>query len=86
MKNLTIFFRYTDLKRFNIAHVKCHYDEKVKDKSNVPTNLENTFRIVLPPPNVTGNLHIGHALTVAIEDAFCRHQLYLGKNVKFLNV
>ncbi|TVU34254.1 hypothetical protein EJB05_16085 [Eragrostis curvula] len=30
------------------------------------------FVIVLPPPNVTGALHIGHALTVAIEDAMIR--------------
>lgn len=26
----------------------------------------------IPPPNVTGSLHIGHALTVAIQDALVR--------------
>lgn len=30
------------------------------------------YSIVLPPPNVTGNLHIGHALTVTIEDILVR--------------
>ncbi|CDJ54055.1 hypothetical protein, conserved [Eimeria brunetti] len=30
------------------------------------------FVMVIPPPNVTGSLHIGHALTVAIEDALAR--------------
>ena len=30
------------------------------------------FIMVIPPPNVTGSLHIGHALTVAIEDALAR--------------
>ena len=30
------------------------------------------FIMVIPPPNVTGCLHIGHALTVAIEDALAR--------------
>lgn len=30
------------------------------------------FTIVIPPPNVTGSLHIGHALTCAIEDAIVR--------------
>jgi valyl-tRNA synthetase len=30
------------------------------------------FSIVLPPPNVTGRLHMGHALTATIEDAFVR--------------
>lgn len=28
--------------------------------------------MVIPPPNVTGNLHLGHALTNAIEDAVIR--------------
>ena len=31
-----------------------------------------TFSIILPPPNVTGHLHLGHALTVAVEDALVR--------------
>lgn len=30
------------------------------------------FSMVLPPPNVTGKLHLGHALTLAIQDAICR--------------
>ena len=30
------------------------------------------FTIILPPPNVTGVLHIGHALTAAVEDALIR--------------
>ena len=32
------------------------------------------FSMVLPPPNITGNLHIGHALTIAVEDAIIRYQ------------
>jgi valyl-tRNA synthetase len=30
------------------------------------------FSMVLPPPNVTGALHIGHALTVAVQDSLVR--------------
>src|SRR5215212_2001186 len=30
------------------------------------------FVMTMPPPNVTGELHIGHALTIAIEDALVR--------------
>jgi valyl-tRNA synthetase len=30
------------------------------------------FSISLPPPNVTGSLHCGHALTIALEDAMVR--------------
>ena len=33
---------------------------------------DNRFVIVIPPPNVTGSLHLGHALTAAIEDALTR--------------
>jgi hypothetical protein len=33
----------------------------------LPANSEKKSFQVLPPPNVTGALHIGHALTVAIE-------------------
>ncbi|KIH62820.1 valine--tRNA ligase [Ancylostoma duodenale] len=36
------------------------------------------FRMVLPPPNVTGKLHLGHALTVTIEDTLCRHHRIKG--------
>ncbi len=36
------------------------------------------FSMVIPPPNVTGNLHIGHALTVAVEDALVRRHRQLG--------
>jgi len=30
------------------------------------------FTIIMPPPNVTGALHVGHALTTTIEDVLCR--------------
>ena len=30
------------------------------------------FTIIMPPPNVTGELHMGHALTAAVEDAMIR--------------
>ena len=33
---------------------------------------EGLFYIPFPPPNVTGSLHIGHALTVAIQDSLTR--------------
>ena len=36
------------------------------------TQDKDNFVIPLPPPNVTGSLHIGHALTVAIQDTLVR--------------
>lgn len=39
---------------------------------------EETFSIVMPPPNANGNLHIGHGLTVALEDALTRYHRLKG--------
>jgi tRNA synthetases class I (I, L, M and V) len=33
---------------------------------------EEKFVMVIPPPNVTGSLHLGHALTAAVEDTLTR--------------
>ncbi|KAK2080454.1 hypothetical protein QBZ16_000307 [Prototheca wickerhamii] len=40
-----------------------------------------TFSMVIPPPNVTGSLHIGHALTLSIQDMLCRWRRMRGFNV-----
>src|SRR5262245_19537676 len=45
-------------------------------KANLPS-----FSIVIPPPNVTGNLHIGHALNNTLQDALARYERMRGKNV-----
>ncbi|PFH31202.1 valyl-tRNA synthetase [Besnoitia besnoiti] len=45
------------------------------------TKQENKFVMVIPPPNVTGSLHIGHTLTVAIEDSLARWHRMNGKIV-----
>ena len=34
---------------------------------------QKTFSIVMPPPNANGNLHIGHGLTIALEDSLTRY-------------
>ena len=38
-----------------------------------PSTTGKTFYIPIPPPNVTGNLHIGHALTLTLEDIMVRY-------------
>lgn len=42
------------------------------DKLKLPKNAK-PFSIVLPPPNVTGELHMGHAAMLAIEDIMVRY-------------
>jgi valyl-tRNA synthetase len=50
-----------------------------KDKSTKPP-----YAIILPPPNVTGQLHIGHALNHTIQDVLCRWRRMSGYNVNWL--
>ncbi len=40
-----------------------------------------TFCIVIPPPNVTGSLHIGHALNNTLQDILIRFERLRGKSV-----
>ena len=42
------------------------------------------FVIIMPPPNVTGELHLGHALTAAIEDALSRWHRMRGEPTLWL--
>ncbi|XP_015517085.1 valine--tRNA ligase isoform X2 [Neodiprion lecontei] len=48
-------------------------------KSINETNPKGTFVMVIPPPNVTGSLHLGHALTNAIEDVITRWNRMKGR-------
>ncbi|MDX2308250.1 MAG: valine--tRNA ligase [Hyphomicrobium sp.] len=40
-----------------------------------------TYSIVIPPPNVTGSLHMGHALNNTLQDVLCRFERMRGKDV-----
>ena len=58
---------------------KCWYDWWKQKGFFSPKNYiaqnsaeEESFSMVIPPPNVTGKLHLGHALTTAIEDTIVR--------------
>ncbi|PWN48942.1 putative VAS1-valyl-tRNA synthetase [Violaceomyces palustris] len=48
-----------------------------------PYDPERTFVVPAPPPNVTGSLHIGHALTISIQDALIRWHRMRGFRVLF---
>ncbi|MBT8341160.1 MAG: class I tRNA ligase family protein, partial [Desulfatitalea sp.] len=43
-----------------------------------------TFSIVIPPPNVTGVLHMGHALNNTMQDILCRYHRLKGNNVLWM--
>ncbi|MCH9025680.1 MAG: valine--tRNA ligase [Proteobacteria bacterium] len=45
-----------------------------------PTGQGQPYCIMIPPPNVTGTLHMGHAFQVTIMDALTRYHRMLGQN------
>ena len=49
-----------------------------------PCSTRPPFSMVLPPPNVTGVLHIGHALNQTLPDIVCRWKRMLGYDVLWL--
>lgn len=44
----------------------------------------NTYSIVMPPPNANGNLHIGHGLTIAVEDSLIRYHRLKGNSTWYI--
>ena len=48
-----------------------------------PTRSKGRFSLVMPPPNVTGSLHLGHALTNSIQDTLVRWRRMRGDEVGF---
>jgi len=52
------------------------WSERILDK----TNNKNSFSQVIPPPNVTGTLHMGHSFQYAIMDFYTRYHHMKGTN------
>ena len=48
------------------------------------TDTDNCYSIVMPPPNANGNLHIGHGLTIALEDSLTRYYRLRGKSTWYI--
>ena len=62
------------------------YNEWLKSGAFSPDKNSNaeTFTIMIPPPNVTGVLHIGHVLNNTIQDVLVRRARMQGKNTLWL--
>ena len=45
-----------------------------------PMSNKSPYTIMMPPPNVTGSLHMGHALTFTLQDVLVRYQRMKGKD------
>ncbi|MCS6957084.1 MAG: valine--tRNA ligase [Aquificaceae bacterium] len=73
-----------DIGQYNHKQVEQKHSKKWIEKaiySVSEPSKDNRFSLVIPPPNVTGSLHMGHALNVTLQDVLCRWQRMLGKDV-----
>tara|TARA_B100002051_G_scaffold276205_1_gene323196 strand:+ start:19987 stop:22203 length:2217 start_codon:yes stop_codon:yes gene_type:complete len=53
-------------------------------KAGVVDESKDPFSIVLPPPNVTGVLHMGHAAMLAVEDILVRYNRMIGRETLWI--
>ena len=78
---------YKNLTTYNPKEVEqqwyTYWEEKGYFHEEVDTNKE-PFSIVLPPPNVTGQLHMGHALDNTLQDILIRTKRMQGYNVLWM--
>ena len=73
-------------KTFNPAEVEgriaASWDEAGAFRAGRPGREDaEPYCIVIPPPNVTGSLHMGHALNNTLQDILCRFERMRGKDV-----
>lgn len=59
-------------------------DKLVKDSIVAEGEAGDPFTIIMPPPNVTGTMHIGHALGVTIQDILIRFNRMQGRKTLWL--
>ena len=72
------------LKNYVPLAIEQKWQKKWEDLNAFKANPEKggePFCIVIPPPNVTGSLHMGHAFNTALIDVIVRFQRLSGKNV-----
>ena len=71
---LSKFFNF--LEEEKIIYYNWEKTDSFKSKKN-----KESYSIMMPPPNVTGSLHMGHALTFTIQDILIRYHRMQGKEV-----
>lgn len=73
---------------YNSKEVEQYWDKWWSEsgffKADEMSTNNKTFTMVVPPPNVTGQLHIGHGLTGAVEDSIVRRKRMQGYNTCYL--
>ncbi|KAI5151175.1 valyl-tRNA synthetase [Enteropsectra breve] len=70
-----------------IEYWKTHsaFTPRVSEENPEMTGTDRKkFSIVIPPPNITGSLHIGHSMAIAIEDCVVRYKRNTGHETLYL--
>jgi len=60
------------------------FNPDICEKAGITDKKKEYFSIVLPPPNATGVLHLGHALENAMQDTMIRYNRMQGKKTLWL--
>lgn len=60
------------------------YELWERSEAFLPGDSKDSFTILMPPPNANAPLHIGHALTTAIQDVLIRYNRMQGKSALYL--
>ena len=70
-------------KTYDAKHIEAHWRARWETlmPSRPSDEAEEAYCIMLPPPNVTGSLHMGHGFQVTLMDALVRYQRMCGKKV-----
>ena len=73
--------------RFEAAPAEARWYRAWLDRGLFHASVEDPrprFSMVIPPPNVTGSLHLGHALNNTLQDLLARHKRLQGFNVLWM--
>lgn len=71
-------------KAYDFSEVESHWYKFWEDNGYFRADEKSPkppFSIVIPPPNVTGQLHMGHALNNTLQDILCRYKRFKGFEV-----
>ncbi len=60
------------------------FQPRIRQFAGNEEETQDCYALVMPPPNANGNLHIGHGLTVAIEDVLARYYRLKGKSTWYI--
>ncbi len=77
-----------DNKKYNHEFIELEVKKLLNNKKFYELNKEHKgpkFSIILPPPNITGKLHLGHAWDTSLQDAIIRFKHLQGYNTLWIS-